>query len=116
MVDQTGEHTHKHENEDESEGEDLEDLDEDQITHIFKHEGIMKKDSLDIEEQPLFVGIECQMSFYIFSKDNCFRRMCYLAINYKLWERMVMILIFLSSFKLAYDTYYMDLPPKSEAA
>lgn len=48
--------------------EDLEDLDEDQITFIFKEQGYMQKDKSELENQPLYIGVECQASFYIFDK------------------------------------------------
>jgi hypothetical protein len=53
--------------------EDLEDLDEDQVVKIFKQQGIYKKDKQEEKEQILFEGIECNQSFYVFSKQNWIR-------------------------------------------
>ena len=51
-------------NEDEkkySSAEDLEDMDEDKITNIFKDEGMMKKEPKDLEKEKLkmYTGVEC---------------------------------------------------------
>jgi len=57
--------------------EDLEDLDEEQIVKIFKQQGIIKKNIEEINSQPLFVKVECNEAFYLFSKKNRFRVFCY---------------------------------------
>ena len=93
-------------NEDKGESEeDLEDLDEDQIIRIFKHQGILQKDKDEVKQQKLFVGVECNQAFYLFSKDNFIRKMCYKMIKHPIWENGVIVLILLSSMKLATDTY-----------
>lgn len=50
------------------EEEDLEDLDEEQVILIFKEQGMIKKGKEEKNEEKLFVGIECQSSFYVFSQ------------------------------------------------
>ena len=57
---------------------------------------------------PMFVGICCEMSFYVFSKTNPIRTLCYRLIKHPAWEQIVIILISLSSVKLAYDTFYLE--------
>lgn len=44
-----------------SSAEDLEDMDEDQITNIFKDEGMMKKEDKDLEKEKLkmYTGVDC---------------------------------------------------------
>lgn len=48
------------------------------------------------------------MSFYCFSKTNPIRIIAYRMIRYPLWETVVIILITLSSIKLAYDTFFHE--------
>ena len=85
--------------------EDLEDLDEEQIVQIFKDQGMIKKDKSEIKQQKLFAGVHCEQAFFIFGKQNCFRIGCYKLIKHKLWETVVLVLICLSSIKLAFDTW-----------
>ena len=48
------------------------------------------------------------MSFYCFSKTNPIRILAYKMITYPLWETIVIVLITLSSIKLAYDTFFHE--------
>lgn len=94
------------------ESEDLEDLDEEQIIQIFKQQGIIKQTKDEQKEIKLYVGpppIECQMSLYIFSKENRFRQLSYRLIKHPAWDNTIIVLIILSSLKLALDTYLYDL-------
>ena len=52
------------------------------------------------------------MSFYVFDKEFEFRKLCYKAIKSKLWENIVMLLIFLSSLKLCFDSYFLNADPE----
>ena len=56
----------------------------------------------------MFVDINCESSFYLFSKQNTFRISCYRMINHRHWDNFVIWLIFFSSVKLALDTYLSD--------
>jgi len=75
---------------------------------------MMKKEPKDLEKEKLkmYIGVECQMSFYIFDKEFEFRKICYRAIKSKLWDNIVMLLIFLSSLKLCFDSYYLNADPE----
>ena len=56
----------------------------------------------------MYVGpppIECQMSLYMFSKDNKFRQISYRLIKHPAWDNTIIVFIILSSLKLASDTY-----------
>ena len=57
--------------------------------------------------------IHCDNSSYLFNKENKFRLFMYKAIHSSTWENGVMFLIFLSSFKLAFDSYTWQLPEDS---
>lgn len=74
---------------------------------MFKQLKIMKRDRQEIEQVKLFNGIECNQSFFIFSKENPIRIICYKLMNHPWWETVVLVLIALSSFKLGYDSFYV---------
>lgn len=110
-------HANREAEEKEESDEELEDLDEDQIHEILKHLGIIKKSKDEVKEVALFVGppmIECPMSIYLFSKENYFRIACYRLAQHPRWEQTILLLIILSSLKLATDTYNHMYHPASE--
>lgn len=88
--------------------EDLEDLDEEQIETLLKEIKILKKGKEELAKVQMYVGIECQSSFFVFSKDSFLRGLCYKAIKHGLWETIVLTLISLSSVKLFYDTFFLE--------
>ena len=53
--------------------------------------------------------VECQMSLYMFSKENRFRQLVYRLIKHPAWDNTIIVLIILSSLKLASDTYLSNL-------
>lgn len=63
------------------------------------------------KEKPLFEGIHCYHSLFIFSKSNWFRQGCYIIVHSNLFENFILFLIVVSSLKLAIDTY---LPNEDE--
>ena len=50
--------------------EDLEDLDEDQIVKIFKEQNLIKKSKEEVQDLPMWVGITCESSMYLFNKTK----------------------------------------------
>jgi len=104
--------------EDKYESEELEDLDEEQIIGIFKSQGIIKKGKDDVKQLSLFVGpppIESAMSLYIFSKQNPIRIAAYRLYKQPAWDNTIIVLIILSSLKLASDTYLPRTTPRKGA-
>lgn len=97
----------------EEEMEDIEDLDEEKVLKLFKQEGHMEKEKVDELEVKKYINITCENSLYILTKDNSFRTFCYDLMSNPWWERIIIILIVLSSFKLAIDTYGQDEPADS---
>lgn len=83
---------------------------------ILKKDGLMQLEEKDTRNKPLFVDVSCEMSLYMFSKDNPFRILCYHIISSKLFDHTIMVLIFLSSVKLASDTYFFDIDQDSIVA
>jgi hypothetical protein len=55
--------------------------------------------------ESLYMGVECNHSLYLFSKENKIREICYRIMHNKNWENWILSIIVLSSFKLAIDTY-----------
>lgn len=91
----------------------MEDLDEDQITCIFKDQGFMQREKSEIDQVELYSGVDCQASFYVFDKKNFIREACYKISLSTLWDNTVMALICASSLKLAFDTYFMQETKRS---
>ena len=65
---------------------------------------VVKKVKIDFE------GVECDRSFYFFSKKNIVRIYLYRTVTHTAFETIIIILIILSSIKLVVDTYIYDLP------
>lgn len=90
--------------------DDVEDLDEDVVKQIFKKEGYMAKDPGEEVKIEWFAGIECEQALFLFSKDNSFRRACFLIYQHYWFERVILLMIVLSSVKLGVDTYSTRFP------
>ena len=56
----------------------------------------------------MFRGVHCAKSLFVFSKLNIFRRFCYVVVKHRYFEKCILAVIFLSSIKLALDTYISD--------
>jgi hypothetical protein len=65
------------------------------------------------ERKKPFRGIECNMSCYLFAKENIIRRGAWGIINHGKFETLIMIVIVLSSLKLVFDTYTNNLKDDS---
>lgn len=53
----------------------------------------------------LFENIECKYSFFIFSRLNIIRKLCYRIVKHEYFESIILGAIILSSIKLVIDTY-----------
>lgn len=80
---------------------------EDKIKLAQKATTIIKKNSI------LYDGVECELSLYLFKKENWFRKFLYKMTVWKGFETILFVVIILSSFKLVMDTYYIDAPKDS---
>jgi hypothetical protein len=58
----------------------------------------------------LFDGIYCEVAWFLFSKTNPIRVFFYKLSTHGKFETVVLVAIVLSSFKLVFDTYILDLP------
>jgi hypothetical protein len=76
-------------------------------------QGLIKKKDQVREAKLLYLGIECEMSLYMFHKKNPIRLFLYKLQKHKLFDNVVMALIALSSMKLAMDSYLVGFAPDS---
>lgn len=58
------------------------------------------------ESVDIFKNVECNYSFYVFSKKNVIRRFCMKIISHDSFEWIVLTVICIGSVKLAVDTYF----------
>ena len=52
-------------------------------------------------------GIECRESIFLFTQKNFLRKLCIKIVKHEHFEKAIMAFIFLSSVKLAVDTYFV---------
>ena len=76
-------------------------------------EEFIKSSTLKKKDKPLFDGVSCAQSIWIFSKSSLIRIIAYRIVHSDLFENFVLGLIVLSSFKLALDTYFIKDPDTS---
>ncbi len=63
-----------------------------------------------MQEKPLFTGIECEKSLFMFSQHNKFRIFCYRLTSSLRFEQFILTVICFSTIKLIWDTYLLDYP------
>ena len=51
----------------------------------------------------------CQEALWFLAKENCFRLKCYRLIKYPKFDTFILVMIIISSIKLAIDTYINDV-------
>ena len=90
--------------------EDLDDLDSRAIrAMLIKNKVIQDRESKN-KAIKIPSEIECENSIYIFNRKGCFRKTCYYIQQHKYFDRFIMLLIAVSSFQLAFETYIVGLP------
>lgn len=60
-----------------------------------------------------FEGVDCEHSFFVFSKHNRLRLRCWQLANSQKFENFILGTICLSSVKLVWDTYLLGEPEDS---
>ena len=63
----------------------------------------------ETKEIGFYKGIYCSRSYYIFSTQNMLRIIFYRICNSNAFENFILFLICISSIKLAWDTYILEL-------
>lgn len=65
-------------------------------------------------KKSFFENISCEKSLFVFSKSSKIRIFCHQLINNKYFDYFVLFIIFVSTVKVAADTYLLDEPSESE--
>ncbi|CAG9314126.1 unnamed protein product [Blepharisma stoltei] len=73
----------------------------------------LKRQSEMKKIKTMFVGIDCERSFFVLSKQNKIRKLCYTLTSSPKYEALVLVVIIVSTLKLIWDTYLLDLPSDS---
>lgn len=68
------------------------------------------KSETDRLKEDIFKDIECDKSFFVFSKKNGIRRFSYYFTSSIKFEKGIVIVIIFSTVKLIWDTYIIDYP------
>ena len=90
---------------------DLEDMDSVEVRRMLVENGILKATESDnIDAKEVGNDIEAENSVYLFNRHGCFRRNVHFVEKHRYFERFIMLLIGLSSTKLATESYLVDLP------
>ena len=93
--------------------EDVEDLDNATIRRILIDNGVLKAQKGEIDQKLIGPDIMAENSIYLFGRHGCFRKNVYFIQKHHYFERFIMLLIALSSTKLALESYIRDEPPDS---
>lgn len=72
---------------------------------ILIEQGILKARPGEIDEKKIGPQIEAENSLYLFNRKGCFRRNIYYIQKHRYFDRFIMLLIALSSMKLALESY-----------
>ena len=88
----------------------IEDLSQEAIRDMFLDIGVLKDKTNERKKMKMYEGVDCECSFYVFSKSNAVRTFCYNIYTAKWFDNTIMILIALNSVKLAADTYFLQRP------
>ena len=90
--------------------ENVNDLDDDEILALIQNDGSTSSKKEVATSKNLFEGNECQISLFLFKQNNIFRILMMKIYKHRYFDRFILILIILSSIKLAVDSYFNDLP------
>ena len=87
-----------------------EDKEEKRLFHsdIEDFEEEFLKKSSNLMKKPLFSGISCEQSLYFLKKNSFFRVVLYRIVRSSLFENFILLMIIISSMKLALDTYFIS--------
>ena len=86
----------------------MEDMDNADIRDLLIDQGIIKAKPGEIDEKQIGPEIEANNSIYLFNRNSCFRRNIFYIQKHRYFDRFIMLLIALSSTKLAAESYFVD--------
>ena len=92
--------------------ENIEEMETEKVRQILVQKGKLKAKEIDnIDKKKVDKEvIHADRSVYLFSRDGCFRRNIFFIQQHKRFDQFIMLLIALSSVKLALNSYIVDLP------
>ena len=93
--------------------DEVEDLDNRAVRLLLIDQGILKAKKGEIDEKKIGPEIAAENSIYLFNRNGCFRRNVYVIQKHHNFERFIMLMITLSSVKLASESYFRDEPADS---
>ena len=94
--------------------DDIEDLEPEVIKEKLIEKNLVKTDTTGWYKDQINETIECDNAIYMFNRGTPFRRLCFNLQKHSYFDKFIMFLIFLSSLKLATDTYMHILPEDSK--
>ncbi|CAG9334678.1 unnamed protein product [Blepharisma stoltei] len=74
---------------------------------------LLRKESEIRKTKVMYDGIDIERSYFIFSKNNFIRKLCYIVSNNQKFETCIYFIIAASTIKLIWDTYLLDEPSDS---
>ena len=83
------------------------------IKKLLMEKNLVKTKDTGWYKKPIDESVECQRSIYLINRETYFRRLCFNVQKHKYFDRIIMLLICLSSIKLATDTYMDGLSEDS---
>lgn len=90
---------------------DIEEMSPQEIRRMLVENGVLKARKEDnIDKKLVGPEIHAENSVYLFHRRGCFRRNVHFIQKHKWFENWIMLLIALSSTKLALESYLKDLP------
>ena len=85
-------------------------MDEDEESSELDNIVISKKQTTVIK---IIEDVECEKAYWLFTKENPFRMLCFRVANSNKFENLILFLICTSSLKLVWDTYIIEEPEDS---
>ena len=94
--------------------DDIEDMNSEEIRALLVSNGISKARKTDeIDHKLVGPEIHADNSLYLFKRHSCFRRNIHFIQKHHYFENFIMLLIALSSIKLAMESYFVDSDKES---
>lgn len=94
--------------------DDIEEMDSEEIRKLLVKNGVLKPKKEDkLDEKKIGEDIHADNSIYLFHRDSCFRKNVYFIQKHSRFENFIMLLIALSSVKLALESYLINEPEDS---
>ena len=95
--------------------DDIEEMTQSEIRLLLVEKGILKARKEDnIDKKLVGPEIHAEKSIYLFRRHSCFRRNVHFIQKHKWFDNFIMLLIALSSTKLALESYLVDLPEDNQ--